>query len=235
MTGTDLSNLTFVLVDDEEFSRTIVAQMLRSLGVVDLLLAKDGREALAHLEESPEPVSCIIADFRMPHMNGLELLKRVRSGAPGVSRSVAFALLTGHGDRDLVGLALALDVSMFLVKPVSKATLAKRIHRMLNDRSDVKSVQAYDAIEVPVADGPAGPRPKLQIGGGYSEDMPIGDEYRCTIDRVPANAVLARSVKNGAGRIVVGAGTILTPRLHARLREIQDLDSSVEHVWLRRD
>ena len=141
----DLSPYTILLVDDMAYLRQTIEKMLIGLGNPTIHHAEDGAEALDVLHKNPG-VNVVISDFNMPAINGLQLLKAVRSGAAGVAPGMPFAMLTGFSDKHLVDMALALDVNTFLIKPVSKKTLTQRLENMLVRGDDdlwVKSPQIY--------------------------------------------------------------------------------------------
>ena len=146
-----LRGLTVLLVDDENFSRATVARMLRGLGCVDVLFAADGAEALQILSTGHQVIDVIISDFNMPVVHGLQFLRAVRTGTNKIRRGTPFAMLTGYSDKRLVDLALALDVNAFLVKPVSKDGLAKRMAKLLAQvKSDrwLKESGSYSLLQV---------------------------------------------------------------------------------------
>ena len=143
-------NLTILLVDDERFSRTTVASMLSGLGRPTVLEAENGIEALAVLGE--QKVDFIISDFNMPRGHGLQLLQAVRTGKLSLIKpDTPFAMLTGYSEEKLVDFALALDVNAFLIKPVSKDGLHKRLSKMLNLGQSgrwLKDRNIYESINV---------------------------------------------------------------------------------------
>ena len=152
MSQVDLSERTILLVDDVEFSRTIVAHMLDGLGKPKILKAADGLQATQVLRQHPE-VDVVISDFNMPVMNGLGLLKRIRSGEAGRNPALPFAMLTGYSDKKLVDIALLLDVNAFIVKPVSQDSIAKRLKTIFEGIDARKGpVEVRDYSNVAVSD-----------------------------------------------------------------------------------
>ncbi len=141
MTSFDLAPYKVLIVDDERFSRLIVTRLLQGLECTDIETAKDGAQALDILRAS-KSIDLVISDFDMPVINGLELLKAVRSGAAGVPRELQFAMLTSFSDKYLVDMALSLDVGAFLVKQVSKNTLHQRLEKMLGHEDNAPQIQA---------------------------------------------------------------------------------------------
>jgi len=148
----DFNNDSVIVVDDETFSLSIVTQLCRSIGFKEVKSEKsvtDGLGALRFFAQSHAPF--MIADFRMPEHNGLELLKAVRMGLVHSDRSLPILMLTGHTDAYLVSLAMKLDVDAFIAKPVSKVALEKRLIQIANSTRSVKSVEEYGKIPTHVA------------------------------------------------------------------------------------
>ena len=136
----------FLVVDDESFSRGIVRRILVGLGA-EVQGVADGEAAIDALRKSDSGVHCIITDFNMPKMNGLELLKAIRIGTAGIRRELPVVMLTGHSDTDLLGTALALDANGFIVKPVSQKTLSERLVRVMREPQPIRPALAYKVIQ----------------------------------------------------------------------------------------
>lgn len=116
---------TFLVVDDQEPVRQLVARSLRQLGAGKVLPASNGLTALSVLET--EPVDFIISDWNMPKMNGVELLKAVRK-QPNQTK-VPFLMITAETDRRRVMEVISSGVTDFLVKPFNVKTLGDKITR----------------------------------------------------------------------------------------------------------
>lgn len=177
-----LDGLTVLLVDDENFSRKVVAGLLADMGAPTVLEAANGEEALTILGD--RVVDLIISDFNMPKVHGLELLRAVRTGS---NRAMPFAMLTGYSEKMLVDLALALDANAFLIKPVSKDGLKNRLIKMLSfvhSGDWLKDEEDYKAIDVDGAlDNIAAP-----LGGGVVD---------CPSGVMPGRQPLFKSVRSG--------------------------------------
>lgn len=144
-----LHGMKVLLVEDESFSRRLVAGMLLDLGRPNLFRANNGAEALVLLGETK--IDLIISDFNMPHVHGLQLLRAVRNGTIEIDRAMPFAMLTGYSEKRLVDMALALDANAFLIKPVSKDGLEKRLSKMLTQVKSanwLKDKSIYSALDV---------------------------------------------------------------------------------------
>ncbi|MBI2235502.1 MAG: response regulator [Magnetospirillum sp.] len=127
----DLSALKVLVVDDQEFVRTIVKKMLSQIGVGAVVDAFDGNSALAVVEkEQPDLVIC---DIQMRPMDGFGFVKMLRALPYG--RSLPVILLTAHADAATVARAREFDVEAFLAKPVLPPALKDKIIRVMQSVS----------------------------------------------------------------------------------------------------
>ena len=120
----------FLVVDDYSTMRKIVKKILMDLGYSRIEEADDGKPALEKLTAaltSPEPFQCVISDWNMPGMSGLELLKAVRSN-PSM-KSLPMILATAEGDQANVVEAAKAGVSDYVVKPFTPTTLAEKMKK----------------------------------------------------------------------------------------------------------
>lgn len=121
-----LDHLNILIVDDERSVIMILRTMLTNIGVGQILVAHDGLEAAAFLDECGDKVDIIISDWNMPNMNGLELLKKVRSSDP----DKAFVMLTGSATQDAVREAKRLNINAFIAKPFSQLEIKKKVEML---------------------------------------------------------------------------------------------------------
>jgi two-component system chemotaxis response regulator CheY len=122
-----LSAATILLVDDTPYFRTLLCNFLDPLGLGKLLEARNGKEALGHIAR--ERVDLIVCDWKMPEMDGLELLRHVRCHPDW--NSIPFIMITGQADKHVVVESVRLKVTDFLVKPVDAKTLARKVAKAL--------------------------------------------------------------------------------------------------------
>lgn len=123
-----ISKSTVLVVDDMESMRKITVNYLRQFGVVKILEAANGAEALRIL--NGHPVTVVISDWNMPVMNGLELLLSIRSSDK--LYGLPFMMITAETERKLILQAVQAGVSELLVKPFSYSSFAERLTRMLH-------------------------------------------------------------------------------------------------------
>jgi DNA-binding NtrC family response regulator len=116
-----------LIVDDEEI---VIRSCLRILDGSDFLVeaAQDGREALRKVEENPYDV--IILDIMMPHMDGLEVLRRVKETHPNVD----VIMVTGLSQIDTAVQAMKLGAFDYISKPFEPDELKLVVQRALERR-----------------------------------------------------------------------------------------------------
>jgi two-component system chemotaxis response regulator CheY len=108
----------FLVVDDFKTMRTILKKTLNDLGYRNISEAENGQEAFKILQTAANQgmqIECIISDWNMPKMTGIELLKKVR--ADEIYKEVPFMLVTGEDEKSQVIEAAQAGVSNYIVKP----------------------------------------------------------------------------------------------------------------------
>jgi len=87
------SELNILVVEDDDFQRRMVVNMLRSLGVISLCEADDGQQALRMIREAGGlPVDIAVCDLDMPAMDGLEFLRHLSQESRGIAIILTSAL-----------------------------------------------------------------------------------------------------------------------------------------------
>lgn len=121
-----------VIVDDDEMVRKTFVLLLGKKYRVSSL--KDAEEALAKLRNAQPDL--IIADFKLPHLNGLELIKRLReAGFEGEAM-----LISAHPDMVKIEDLSRFSISHFFVKPLDLNALNVSIDRVLQPKKLLESM-----------------------------------------------------------------------------------------------
>ena len=129
-TGPLLKGIKVLLVDDNEVSREILAEMLRFFQL-DVSVAVDGFSAIQALEASAaQPVQLVLMDWRMPVMNGDEAIRRIHADS-AIKTQPKIIMVTAYGREDVMLLAQQAGVDAFLIKPVSPSALLDTILTVL--------------------------------------------------------------------------------------------------------
>jgi two-component system, chemotaxis family, chemotaxis protein CheY len=137
-----IQQLRVLVVDDNPFMRTLVRNMLSSIGVKTIFEAGDGIAALDMIRSMFPDV--VVLDWEMPLLNGAELARIVRSPGAFPMPDLPIIMLTAHGERWRVAESVKLGVNEFLCKPVSaKALLDRIISILLKPRESVRLGEYY--------------------------------------------------------------------------------------------
>ena len=122
-----IGDLSVLLVEDDDFTRRLMSRLLHDLKVRRVWEASDGMQALEILRKHGNEVDIAICDLDMPRMSGLDLLHALRTATGNPLADLPVIVLTAHREADTVKRAIAYGISGYLVKPVSKADLMKRL------------------------------------------------------------------------------------------------------------
>lgn len=112
-----------LVVDDSKAIRMIVCRTLRELGY-DVAEAQHGQAALESLARSG-PVDLVMADWNMPEMDGLEMLKQLR--ADPAYRDVKIIMVTTESEMEQMAAALAAGADEYVMKPFTKDLLIDKL------------------------------------------------------------------------------------------------------------
>lgn len=119
--------IKFLVVDDSLTMRRIVTNALKSIGYDSVIEAGDGKEAYAKLQA--EGADFLISDWNMPEMNGLELVKLVRSA--GSHMEMPILMVTTRGNKADVLEAMQARVNNYIIKPFTPQALKEKIDQIL--------------------------------------------------------------------------------------------------------
>lgn len=140
-----VQSIEVLVVDDNQFMRKLIRNLLVNVGVKNVHEAGDGITGLEAIRTlSPD---IVVLDWEMPFLNGAELVRIVRS--PGVfpMPDIPIIMLSGHGERWRVIEAIRLGVNEYLMKPISAKALLDRVVSIM-----------------------AKPRPMVQLGTYYGPE-----------------------------------------------------------------
>jgi CheY-like chemotaxis protein len=154
-----LQGLNILVVDDNAYMRRLTRMMLTNLGAKSVLEAPDGLAALEAIRTVDPDV--MLLDWDMPVLNGIEVLRIVRS--PGVfpRPNLPVIMLTTRAQRSHVNEALRAGANEFLLKPTSPKALCDRLMSIVfRPRPMVKVGTFY----VPQPRRTAAPRETAQAG-----------------------------------------------------------------------
>lgn len=142
MTVYNFDHLSVLLVEDNQNVAAVLREVLKDVRVGDITVMGDGAQAIEHLKAIKAKVlasenwgpDVVIGDLVMPSVNGLVLLRWLRTSADSPNRFMPFIMLSGAADLDHVAAARDLGADEFLVKPFSALSIYNHLLNVVDHR-----------------------------------------------------------------------------------------------------
>ena len=134
---------TILFVDDEADLEALILQKFRRHireGLVEVIFARDGLEALASIEQHPH-VDMVVSDINMPRMDGLSLLARLQEAEDKKSTIIVSA----YGDMSNIRTAMNRGAFDFLTKPIDFTDLETTIDKTIRHVEMLREVRRRQA------------------------------------------------------------------------------------------
>ncbi len=119
-------NMQVLVVDDFPTMRRIMKDILRQLGINNVIEAEDGVMAWEILGK--QQIDFIIADWNMPKMTGIELLRKVRQSKD--YQNMPFLMVTAEAQQENIIEAVQAKVSNYVIKPFTADILEQKIAKI---------------------------------------------------------------------------------------------------------
>lgn len=119
-------NMKILVVDDYSTMRRIIKNVLHELGFDNAEEADDGNTALPMLQSGE--FDFLVTDWNMPGMQGLDLLKAVRSNPKLAPMPVL--MVTAEAKREQIVKAVEAGINGYIVKPFTPETLREKISKI---------------------------------------------------------------------------------------------------------
>lgn len=128
-----------LVVDDEQEVRDTLYNVLKSLDYIPHVAAS-GKEALEIIQK--EPIDVVLSDLYMPEMDGIELLKRVKS----MNNKIVFLMITAHPTIETAVDAIKKGAYDYLTKPFHIEEVRLKINRALERKGMASSLRTANGI-----------------------------------------------------------------------------------------
>ncbi|GLP94956.1 chemotaxis response regulator CheY [Paraferrimonas sedimenticola] len=119
-------NMKVLVVDDFATMRRIIKNLLKDLGFTNIHEADDGQTALPMLRDGS--FEFVVTDWNMPGMQGIDLLKAIRSDDS--LKHLPVLMVTAEAKRDQIITAAQAGVNGYIVKPFTAATLSTKLDKI---------------------------------------------------------------------------------------------------------
>lgn len=131
-----IREMKILLIDDDEWIRESLRIFFEAEGC-DLLALETAEEGIAAIKD--QMFDLIIADYKLPGLDGIEFLKRIHDTHPDAMK----ILITAYRDENLVSEARKLRIQGFIEKPFTSDTIVASLAytikvRDMNSRSEIR-------------------------------------------------------------------------------------------------
>ena len=122
-----MSDLSILVVEDSPMMRQLLVFALHRIKQVQVTEAEDGVDALRKLAEGR--FDMVITDINMPIMDGLKLVKRIRTD--DAHQEVPIIIITTEGSQEDRQRAMALGANAYITKPIQAPQVIDTVKQLL--------------------------------------------------------------------------------------------------------
>jgi two-component system chemotaxis response regulator CheY len=120
------TNMDVLVVDDASAMRRIVRGLLKELGFKNIREADNGQVALDELKK--RKADLVVSDWNMPEMNGIDLLRAIRSDE--TLKNIPVLMVTAEAKKENILTAVQAGVNNYIVKPFNAQTLQEKLSKI---------------------------------------------------------------------------------------------------------
>lgn len=124
-----------LFVEDDISVRNLVRELLSDIGVREIRMANSGQEALEVMRSFTPTI--LISDWHMKPIDGLELLRQVRSGSTPLSVQTPVIFLTSENNAEKIHTVIRNGVDHVLVKPFNRSVVMRAISRIAQQHQNL--------------------------------------------------------------------------------------------------
>ncbi len=199
-----------LLVDDEQPIQTLLSFPLQRDGY-EVVVAADGREALARFEEQPPDL--VVLDVMLPRMDGLEVCRRLRAKG----ETVPIIMLTAKSEEIDKVLGLELGADDYITKPFSMREFRSRVKAALR-RAGMRQVDADDERPLEIRG--------LRIDPAKRTVTHDGESVTCTY----VEFEILRALAHGPGRVFTRDMLLSRVWGDSAFRDPRTIDVHIRHL-----
>lgn len=123
--------MKLIVADDSRLVRGIVEKAVASIGF-EAVPAANGREALNILEAGDENINLVLLDWNMPVMNGIDVIKSMRSDDR--FKKIPVLMVSTESEDERIKEAISAGAQRYLTKPFTADQLIDAIHQVLKEK-----------------------------------------------------------------------------------------------------
>lgn len=241
--GASLAEVSFLVVDHKAMERDMVHAALRGRAR-KVSQTTNIDKAIEILTAPKAGIDCVIVDWDMPPVGGLELLRMIRCRVlPNVSPRTPVVIFTSRPEEAVVRCAVELDANGFAAAPLSLDKLVHKISSAVSRTWLLQDVAHYASVPCvvssPISEDTTLRAASTSVASRSGPFQHIQGTRRthsirmCGLKDVRPGAILARDITDIHGTLLLRTGTTLQPAAISRLRKGAGSGANRCHVWVR--
>lgn len=136
-----LGRVSVMVVDDNQFMRTLLVEALQAMGVTNITVARDGAEALDKLKTTQ--IDLVMTDLEMESGGGIELIRAIRKSRAAPDPLVPILVISANTMSSTIMQARDAGMTEFLAKPVSAKALYRRVSSVIEQPRNFVRTSTY--------------------------------------------------------------------------------------------
>ncbi len=144
----NFDRINILLVEDNPYIRQVLENLLRQLQFANVKTASHGAEAIEYFKDLKKnrafgDIDIVLSDLLMSPLNGLLLLRWLRTAKESPNRFMPFVMLSGAADHEYVNASRDLGVTEFIAKPFSVTSIARYFLQIIDRPRQFVATQSY--------------------------------------------------------------------------------------------
>lgn len=124
-----LNNITVLYAEDESIIQEGITETLSLFGI-NVICAQNGQEGLSIFESSHEKIDLILTDIKMPKLDGLGMIEKIRE----IDKEIPVIITTAHQETTFLMQSIELNISAYVLKPIDIYKLQESLIKAIESK-----------------------------------------------------------------------------------------------------
>ncbi|MBT9473382.1 MAG: response regulator [Pseudomonadota bacterium] len=125
-----LELLKILIAEDNRYTRVLLIEILRAIGIQQIYEAADGAEALQAMRA--HAIDIVLTDLAMEPLDGIDFVRLLRNSPDSPNPMVPVLMITGHSTLRRIHEARDVGINEFLAKPITARGVIGRLQQLID-------------------------------------------------------------------------------------------------------